>query len=59
MPSRKSDESKMRKPAPLIKRLSNQMDGEPSARTEIFSNKNSNFLAGKLLEYSNDMQTQP
>lgn len=29
------------------------------AQTEIFNEKNSHYLTNKLLEYSNEMQTQP
>jgi len=30
-----------------------------TTQTEVFNEKNSNFMTAKLLEYSNEMETQP
>lgn len=31
----------------------------PSTQTEVFNEKNSNFMTAKLLEYTNEVETQP
>jgi hypothetical protein len=58
--SRKSDESKLRLPTQINKkRLSNQKDGESQFTSNSSYDKKDNFLAERLLKYSNEMKTQP